>query len=97
VLARDATVVVVGGTRANRLLGPLAHVAGCKLGSLFASQRAAFFLAKLGKANMETLRDLLEEGTLTSVVDGTYPLDRIADALDHMGGGHPRGKIVVTT
>ncbi len=35
------------GKRANRLLGPLAHVAGCKLGAMRASQRATFFLAKL--------------------------------------------------
>ncbi len=97
VLIRDATVVVVGGSRANRLLGPLAHIAGCRLASAFASQKAEFFLAKLGKADTETLRDLLETGKLTSVVDSTYPLDRIADALEHMGGGHPRGKIVVTT
>ena len=29
-------------------------------------------------------------------VDSTYPLDEIAGALQHMGEGHPRGKIVVT-
>jgi NADPH:quinone reductase-like Zn-dependent oxidoreductase len=33
---------------------------------------------------------------MTSVIDSVYPLERIADALEHMGGGHPRGKIVVT-
>ncbi len=96
VLAPKATVVVVGGTRANRLLGPIAHVAGCKLGAMFASQKAAFFLAKLNKADMEALRDLLADGRLTSVVDDTFPFDRVADALDHQGAGHPRGKIVVT-
>jgi NADPH:quinone reductase-like Zn-dependent oxidoreductase len=97
VLAPDARVVVVGGKRANRMLGPLAHVAGSKLGSMLSSQSAAFFLAKLGKADMETLRELLEARKLTSVVDSTFPLDRLGDALERMGSGHPRGKIVVTT
>ena len=96
VLAPEATVVIVGGKRANRLLGPLAHVAGGRLASAFTSQKAVFFLAKLGKADMEALRDLIEAGKLRSVVDSSYPLDRLADALDHMGTGHPQGKIVVT-
>lgn len=91
----DATVVVVGGPRANRLLGPLAHVARARLAALRASERAVFFLAKFNKADMETLRDFLEGGAMTSVVDSVYPLDAIGDALRHMGEGHPRGKIVV--
>ena len=96
VLTPGATVVVVGGKRANRLLGPIAHVAGCKIGAMFASQKAAFFLAKLNKADLEVLRELLEAGKMTSVVDDVFPFERAADAFEHMGGGHPRGKIVLT-
>jgi NADPH:quinone reductase-like Zn-dependent oxidoreductase len=96
VLEPEATVVVIGGPRANRLLGPLGHVVGSRLAALRASQKVAFFIAKFGKEDMETLRSFLEEGLMTSVVDSVYPLEEIADALQHMGGGHPRGKIVVT-
>ena len=91
VLTPQATVVVVGGRRANRLLGPLAHMAGGRIGGMLASQRAAYFLAKLGKADMNTLGELLEQ-----VVDNIFPYNRLPDALEHMGAGHPRGKIVVT-
>ena len=91
-----ATLVVVGGPRANRPFGPLGHVIGCKLASILTRQQVRFFIAKLDKEGMETLRELLEAGKLTSVVDSVYPLDRLADALDHMGHGHPSGKIVVT-
>ena len=97
VLEPDATVVVVGGPRANRLLGPLAHLAGSRLAAFRASQKVAFFLAKFGKEDMETLRGLLADGALTSVVDSVYPLDDLGKALRRMGEGHPRGKIVVTT
>ena len=69
---------------------------GRKLRALRGSQRATFFLATFNKADMETLRDFLEDGKLTSVIDSTYPLDEIGAALEHMGEGHPRGKIVVT-
>jgi NADPH:quinone reductase-like Zn-dependent oxidoreductase len=96
VLEPDATVVVIGGPRANRLLGPLGHVVGSRLAALRASQKVAYFIARFGKEDMETLRSFLEDGRMTSVVDSVYPLDEIADALRHMGGGHPRGKIVVT-
>ena len=96
VLAPAATVVVVGGPRANRFLGPIGHLAGSRLRALRGSQRAVFFLAKFTKEDMEALRDLMESGRVTSVIDSTYPLDRIGDALRHMGEGHPRGKIVVT-
>jgi NADPH:quinone reductase-like Zn-dependent oxidoreductase len=96
VLTPEATVVAVGGKRSSRLLGPLGHLAGSRLGAMLASQKATFFLAKLGKADMKTLGELLEAGKLTSVVDDVFPYYRLADALEHMGAGHPRGKVVVT-
>ena len=96
VLKPDATVVVVGGPRKGRLLGPLGHVIGSKLASVFTSQKTRFFIAQLNKEDMETLRELLETGRMTSVIDSVYPLERIAQALEHMGGGHPHGKIVLT-
>jgi NADPH:quinone reductase-like Zn-dependent oxidoreductase len=95
VLKTGATVVVVGGPRKG-LLGPLGHVVRSKLASVFTSQKTRFFIAQLNKEDLETLRELLETGKMTSVIDSVYPLERIADALEHMGGGHPRGKIVVT-
>jgi len=30
------------------------------------------------------------------VIDRTYPLERVRDALAHLGEGHARGKLVVT-
>jgi NADPH:quinone reductase-like Zn-dependent oxidoreductase len=96
VLKPNATVVVVGGKRANRLIGPLAHVAGSKVSAMFASQKATFFLAKLNKSDLEMLRDFLAEGKVRSLVDDAFPFERVADALEHMGNVHPRGKIVVT-
>jgi NADPH:quinone reductase-like Zn-dependent oxidoreductase len=97
VLEPDATVVLVGGPRANRLLGPLGHLARSRLAALRASQKVAFFLAKFDREDMETLRGLLESGAMRSVIDSVHPLDDLGQALRHMGEGHPRGKIVITT
>ena len=96
VLEPDARVVVVGGPRDKKLLGPLGHVIRSKLAAIRASQRVTFFIAKLRKEDIEAVRELLEAGKLTSVVDSTYALDDLAAALEHMGHGHPRGTIVVT-
>ena len=95
VLAPKATVVAVGGSRANRLLGPLGHVAGMRLGSIRGSRTMAFFVAKFNKPDLETLRELLESGQVRSVVDRRFALAEITDALDYQGEGHPRGKVVL--
>jgi len=96
VLEPGSTVVLVGGKRKNKLLGPLGHIVRSKVTAIVTRQRVVFFVAKLDKAGMEDLRELLEAGKLTSVIDSTFPLERVAEALGHMGAGHPRGKIVVT-
>jgi NADPH:quinone reductase-like Zn-dependent oxidoreductase len=95
VLAPQATVVVLGGPRSNRFLGPLGHVAGFRLGSLRGSRKTAFFIAKFNKPDMQTLRELVESGQVRSVIDRRFPLEEIGAALTHQGEGHPDGKIVV--
>ena len=95
VLAANATVVLVGGPRAKRFLGPLGHVVGMRLGSLLGGRKTVFFIAKFSKTDMQTLRELLESGQLRSAVSDRVPLDDIVRALHHQGEGHPEGKIVV--
>ena len=42
------------------------------------------------------LKELVDAGKLTPVVDGTYPLSETPAALRHIEGGHARGKVIVT-
>ena len=42
------------------------------------------------------LKDLLETGQVKPLVERSYPLTQIAEAMRHLGAGHARGKIVVT-
>jgi NADPH:quinone reductase-like Zn-dependent oxidoreductase len=95
VLAPEATVVVVGGPRAHRLLGPLGHVVGMRLGSVRGDRKVVFFVAQLTKEDMRTLAELLESGRVRSAISDRFPLDDVARALEHQGAGHPSGKIVV--
>lgn len=95
VLATSATVVVVGGPRANRFLGPLGHAVGMKLGSLFGGRKTVFFIAKVNRPDLQTLRELLESGKVRPAISDRFPLDDIVGALGHQGEGHPSGKIVI--
>ena len=60
------------------------------------SQKVVFFIAKFNKADMVVLRDLLETGKVTPVIDRRYELSEIADALRYLGEGHAQGKVVIT-
>ena len=96
VLTPNATVVLVGGQMGGRVLGPLGHVLKAKLAAMFGSRKAVFFVAKFNSADMQVLRELLEAGKVTPVIDRRYPLSDVADAFRYLGEGHAQGKVVVT-
>ncbi len=95
VLEKKATVVVIGGPKNNRWFGPLVHFAGFRLASLVGSRTAVPFIATVDRAALMDLRQLLETGKITPVVDRRYPLSDVAEALRYVGEGHARGKVVV--
>ena len=48
------------------------------------------------KDSMVVLKELLETGELRPVVDRTFPLSEVPEAIRYMEEGHSRGKIIVT-
>lgn len=96
VLQPDAIVVVIGGPKSNRIIGPLAHVIKMRLASLRASQKMVFFVANFNPQDLTVLKEMFESGQLKTVVDRVYPLCEISEAMRYLGEGHARGKIIVT-
>ena len=96
VLTPEATLVVVGGPMTYRGLGPLPHMAGTILKSRGRSQTVTFFVAKIATEDLDFLRELLETGKVTPVLDRKYPLSEAPAALTYLGEGHARGKVVIT-
>ena len=47
-------------------------------------------------SDLALLAELVEQGKLKAIVDRTYPLAKIADALDYVESGRAKGKVVVT-
>ncbi len=96
VLGSHATVVIVGGPKTNRLLGPISHVVGMRLASLRASQKVTFFISQMSQADLAVLHDLLEAGTVTPVVERSHQLSETPEALRYLGEGHAQGKLVIS-
>jgi NADPH:quinone reductase-like Zn-dependent oxidoreductase len=63
--------------------------------SPFISQKFKGYIGKLLKEDLTVLRDLMQEGKLTPVIDRQYQMSETADALRYLEEGHARGKVVV--
>jgi len=63
--------------------------------SNFSKEKFVFYIAKLTKGDFGVLRDLMQLGKVSPVIDRTYKLEQTADAVRYMEEGHARGKVVV--
>ena len=59
-------------------------------------KKFARFLAHVNQKDLLLLKEMLETGQVVPVIDRCYPLGEVAQAIRHLEGGHPRGKVVVT-
>jgi NADPH:quinone reductase-like Zn-dependent oxidoreductase len=96
VLKPGGTYVLVGSPITNPLTGPFAKTGRMWLASRFGGGRFVFFIATFNKPDLETLRELLASGTVRPVIERVYPFEEIVDALEYLGEGHARAKLVVT-
>jgi NADPH:quinone reductase-like Zn-dependent oxidoreductase len=49
-----------------------------------------------GKRDLQDLKELLEAGKLRPVIDRSYTLSDVPEALRYYAEGHARGKVVIT-
>lgn len=64
--------------------------------SPFVSQKVASFLETANPEDLHTLKDLIEAEKITPVIDRTYPLSEVPEALRTLQTHHARGKVVIT-
>ncbi len=60
------------------------------------SQTMAPLFARQRKDDLAVLRELLEENNVIPVIDRTYPLNEVPEAIRYLEHGHARGKVVIT-
>ena len=77
-------------------IGPLTHIFKILLVSLVVSQKMAPMLAKLGNKDLVFLKELIEAGKVTPIIDRRYKLSEAPEAIRYLEEGHAQGKIVIT-
>jgi NADPH:quinone reductase-like Zn-dependent oxidoreductase len=97
-LTPTGTLVLSGGgvSEGGSLVGPIALIIRGQLLSRFVRQRVATFSATPSGANLTTLRELAEAGTLTPVIDRSLPLSETAEAIRYVEADHARAKVILT-
>jgi NADPH:quinone reductase-like Zn-dependent oxidoreductase len=53
-------------------------------------------LAQGNQGDLNILRDLMQSGKLTPVIDRRYPLAETAQAISYLEQGHAKGKVIIT-
>jgi NADPH:quinone reductase-like Zn-dependent oxidoreductase len=90
-LKPNGNYVVVGGYFAQMLqallLGPFISRVG--------SRKMRGAMANVNQKDLIFLKELLETGKVRPVIDRTYPLSKVVEAMNYVLEGHPRGKVVI--
>jgi NADPH:quinone reductase-like Zn-dependent oxidoreductase len=95
-LTPEGTLVQISGDSDGRWIGPLDRIVKALVLSPFVSQRMASFTVKPNEEDLRFLKELIESGKLTPVIDRAYPLSETPEAIRYLENGHARGKVVIT-
>ena len=97
-LAPSGMLILSGGgvSEGGSFIGPVGLIIRAQLLSRFVRHRLVVLTAKPSQENLATLRELVEAGKVTPLIDRTYPLDEAAGAIRHLEVEHARAKVVLT-
>lgn len=76
--------------------GGMSYVFKAFLLSPFMRQQGSPFVAKPNHKDLVILKELIESGKITPVIDRTFPLSDTLEAFRYLDEGHARGKVVIT-
>jgi NADPH:quinone reductase-like Zn-dependent oxidoreductase len=96
VMTPKGTFVAVGVRPGGRWVGPLPFLLKLLVSSWFVSQRLVFFVASIGTDDLIVLKELIEAKRVTPVIDRSYTLSEVPEAIRYLKEGHARGKVVIT-
>jgi NADPH:quinone reductase-like Zn-dependent oxidoreductase len=95
-LAPRGNLVIGGGEGGGRWFGGIDRQLRAIISSPFLGQKLGTFIAKPNGEDLIVLKELIEAGKVTPVIDRTYPLDEVPDAIRYLEEGHTQGKVVIT-
>jgi len=95
-LTPEGTLVITGGEGGGRWLGGTDRQLRAMVLSPLVGQKPGTFVNKENQEDLIVLKELIESGKVTPVIDRTYPLEDAPEAIRYLEGGHARGKVVIT-
>src|SRR2546426_4571922 len=95
VLKPKGKYIMIGGP-SGRWIDPLPRVINALVLSRFVSQDMGMLMAKVNKDDLTILRDLIQAGKVTPVIDRRYTLVEAPAAIRYLEEGHARGKVIIT-
>ncbi|HMI32012.1 MAG TPA: NAD(P)-dependent alcohol dehydrogenase [Candidatus Limnocylindrales bacterium] len=95
-LGPDGILVIVGAGDGRSSLRIMARMLNALLVSRFGRQKLVPLMAKRNKDDLIVLKELIEAGKVTPVIDRSYPLSEVPEAIRYLEEGHARGKVVIT-
>ncbi|MGV9249432.1 NAD(P)-dependent alcohol dehydrogenase [Streptomyces sp. NPDC003710] len=97
-LTPTGTLVLSGGGvyQGGSLVGPMALFIRRQLLAPFVRQRLLELPARQTKENLTTLRELVDSGEIAPVIDRTYSLGEVPEAIRYVAIEHARAKVVIT-
>jgi NADPH:quinone reductase-like Zn-dependent oxidoreductase len=95
-LAPKGTLVIAGGETGGRWLGGSDRQVRALLLSRFVDQKLTTFISRENHEDLIVLKELIESGEITPVIDRTYRLTEAPQAIRYLEQGHARGKVVIT-
>lgn len=94
-LTPRGTLVIVGSSGGRWLMG-FGRTIRALVMSPFVSQRLRALFSVSNKKDLESLKVLVEAGKVTPVIDRTYPLEKVPEALAYIEARHTQGKTIIT-
>ena len=95
-LTSEGTLVIVGGEGGGRWFGGTDRQLRALMLSPFVRQNLRTFVSMPKIEGLVELKELMEAGKVTPVIDRTYTLGEVPAAIRYWEKGHARGKVIIT-
>ena len=95
-LTSKGTLLLISGDSDGSWIGPVGRVIKALVLSPFVRQKLTSFVVKPNTEDLQFLSGLVEAGKVTPVIDRTYSLREVPEALGYLEAGRARGKVVIT-
>lgn len=96
ILSPTGSLVIVGGEAGGALTGGIGRTAAAGILNGVTRQRLVGLVSRENAEDERELAALWAAGSVRPVIETVLPLERTAEAVEHIGAGRARGKVIIT-